>query len=63
MKNFQTLLMTILLTLSLHAKSTTETLGDVLAMVIPLTGYGATLYNNDSQGKKEFYYTMPLFPI
>jgi len=56
MKNFQTLLMTTLLSLSLHAKSNTETLGDVLAVAIPLTGYGATLYNHDSQGQKEFYY-------
>jgi len=56
MKKLQTILMTTLLSLSLHAKSTTETLGDVLAVAIPLTGYGATLYNHDSQGQKEFYY-------
>jgi len=56
MKKIQTILMTILLTLSLYAKSTTETLGDILAVAIPLTGYGATLYNHDSQGQKEFYY-------
>ncbi|HHD82266.1 MAG TPA: hypothetical protein ENK94_03645 [Campylobacterales bacterium] len=56
MKKLSTLLVTTVLSLSLHAKSNTETLGDVLAVAIPLTGYGATLYNHDKQGQKEFYY-------
>lgn len=36
-------------------KSTTEKYGDILQILIPLTGYGATFYMDDTQGRNQFY--------
>ncbi len=39
----------------LSAKSNTETLGDILAVALPLGIYGTTLYNQDKEGQSQFY--------
>jgi len=36
-------------------KSTTEKLGDIFQVLIPLTGYGATFYLDDKEGRTQFY--------
>ena len=39
-----------------HAKkSSTETAGDVLQLMIPLSGYAATFYVGDTEGRNQFY--------
>ncbi len=51
-------LTTILLTTTTAAyagKSATEKYGDILQILIPLTGYGATFYMKDTQGRNQFY--------
>ena len=40
---------------SLSAKSNTETLGDILAVALPLGAYGTTLYNQDQEGQYQMY--------
>ncbi len=40
---------------SLYAKSNTETLGDILALTIPIGAYGTTFYMQDKKGKSQFY--------
>jgi len=51
----KTLLLLALLS-SLHASSsTTQRLGDFLAIAIPTTAYGTTLYLDDKEGQKDFY--------
>ena len=40
---------------SLHAKSNTEKIGDILQIAIPLAGYGTTLYLDDKEGQYQFY--------
>ena len=50
------LLLISLLFTSLYAqKSTTETLGDIFLVVLPLSTYGTTLYLDDKDGEIEFY--------
>ncbi len=39
----------------LFGKSNTETLGDILAVALPLGAYGTTLYNQDKEGQSQFY--------
>ena len=52
MKKLLPLSLTLLLNLTpLSAKSNTETLGDILAVALPLGAYGATLYNQDKEGQ------------
>ncbi len=36
-------------------KGTTEQLGDIFQVLIPLTGYGATFYLDDKEGRTQFY--------
>lgn len=38
-----------------HASSNTQRIGDFLAIAIPATGYGATLYLGDKEGQEDFY--------
>ena len=40
---------------SLSAKSNTETLGDILALTIPIGAYGTAFYMQDKKGKSQFY--------
>lgn len=47
-KSFLTII--FVLTTSLGAKSQTETIGDVMLGLIPLTAYGSTLYTQDKEG-------------
>jgi len=49
------LLLTLLCTSILLAKSNTEKIGDFLVFAIPATAYGSTFYFNDAQGRTEFY--------
>lgn len=42
---------------ALLAKSKTETIGDVMLGLIPLTAYGTTLYFDDKEGEVQFYKT------
>ena len=37
------------------SSSTTQGLGDFLAIAIPATAYGTTLYLDDTEGQKDFY--------
>ncbi len=39
----------------LSAKSNTETLGDILAVTLPLATYETTIYNQDKEGQSQFY--------
>jgi len=58
MKYGNFMLATIMLTTTTVAnagKSATEKYGDILQILIPLTGYGATFYMNDTQGRNQFY--------
>ncbi|MBU1669354.1 phosphatase PAP2 family protein [bacterium] len=55
MKNL--LILALLSTLTLSAKSKTETIGDVMLGLIPLTAYGAPLYLDDKEGEMQFYKT------
>lgn len=56
MKKF-TILVAILLGVSnlVYAKSTTETVGDVLQILIPAGAYGTSLYLDDKEGQMQFY--------
>lgn len=40
----------------LQAQSSTKLLSDALALGIPSVAYGTSLYNDDKEGEKEFYY-------
>lgn len=39
----------------LYAKSMTESMGDILAIVLPVGAYGTSLYLNDKDGQIELY--------
>ena len=56
MKKF-TISVTILLSMSsfVFAKSTTESIGDILAAALPAAAYGTSLYLNDKDGQMQFY--------
>ncbi len=45
----------ILMSASLQAKSSSETIGDVLSVAIPATAYGTSLYLADKDGQMQFY--------
>jgi len=45
----------LLLTPYIYAKSNTEKIGDFFALAIPLTAYGTTYYQDDEDGRTEFY--------
>ena len=45
----------LFLPLFLNAKSNTETLGDILSVTIPLSGYATTLYLEDKKGQTQLY--------
>ena len=45
----------LLLTPYILAKSNTEKIGDFFALAIPLTTYGTTYYQDDEEGRTEFY--------
>ena len=50
------LFIAIVIYTSLHAKNDNiERIGDWVQILIPLTGYGSTLYLGDEEGEKEFY--------
>lgn len=38
-----------------YANSKTETVGDILTVLIPAVAYGSTLYTEDHEGQIEFY--------
>lgn len=40
---------------TLYAKSSSETIGDILAIGLPLSAYSTTLYLDDKEGEIEFY--------
>jgi membrane-associated phospholipid phosphatase len=40
---------------TLSADSNTESAGDVLRIILPLTAYGTTFYLNDKDGRNQFY--------
>jgi len=54
-KTFKIVIFLLLFITSLNARSFTQTSGDVLALVIPATAYGTTLYLDDKDGQIEFY--------
>jgi membrane-associated phospholipid phosphatase len=39
----------------IFAKSTTESLGDVFSIIIPITAYTTSIYLDDKEGQVEFY--------
>jgi len=45
----------IILSGSLYAKDTTQKIGDILQIAIPLAAYGTTLYLDDKEGQWQFY--------
>lgn len=49
------LLITVMATQTLVAKSNTEKLGDFLAFAVPATAFGSTYYFDDEKGRTEFY--------
>ena len=49
------LLITLIFTHVLVAKSNTEKVGDFLAFTIPATAFGTTYYFDDKEGRTEFY--------
>jgi membrane-associated phospholipid phosphatase len=49
------ILLSLLLTTSLFAKSTTERAGDLLALLLPAAAFSTTLYYDDREGQIEFY--------
>ncbi len=56
MKKLLPFSLSLLLNLTpLCAKSNTETLGDILAVTLPLSAYGTTIYNQDNEGESQFY--------
>lgn len=55
MRKIFVLLMLFTLSYSLYAKGTTEKVGDVLFVAIPLSAYAGTFYMNDKDGQYEFY--------
>lgn len=56
MKKF-TLTVAILFGMSslVYAKSTTESIGDVLQIILPASAYGTSLYLGDKDGQMQFY--------
>lgn len=56
MKNYALIIIMLSITNNAYAdKSTTEKLGDAIQVLIPLTGYGATFYLDDKEGRNQFY--------
>ena len=56
MKKFSFVLMVIFgISDFVYAKSTTETIGDILSIALPVTAYGTTLFINDKDGQMQFY--------
>ena len=57
MNNLATIVVTAILGFSttVSADSNTETAGDVLRVILPLTAYGATFYMDDNKGRTQFY--------
>ena len=51
----QLILFLLFFQLNIYAKSTTETLGDIFQVAIPLGAYGTTLYEDDKEGEYQFY--------
>jgi len=49
------ILILLLLTTTIYAKSTTEKIGDFFAFTIPALAYGSTFYFDDEEGRTEFY--------
>ena len=45
----------ILNLIPLYSKSNSETLGDILAVALPLGAYGTTFYMKDKKGESQFY--------
>ena len=46
----------VLLSATLFAKSNTQKIGDILAVGIPAIAYGSTFYMDDDDGRGEFYW-------
>jgi len=55
MRKIITLIISMLLSSSLYAKSNTEKLGDILQIAVPLSAYGTTVYLDDKEGQNQFY--------
>ena len=49
------LLFSLLFTFSYSKNSTTETVGDIFLILVPLSAYGSTYYFNDDNGEVELY--------
>lgn len=47
--------MAMVLPVTVFAADRTETAGDILQIIIPAVGYGATYYLDDSEGRTQFY--------
>jgi len=56
MKKFTILVIIFLgISNSIYAKKTTETIGDILSIAVPVGAYGTSLYLGDKDGKIQFY--------
>ena len=56
MKKFTSLLFILFsITTTLYAKSTTESIGDILSIAVPASAYGTSLYLGDKDGQMQFY--------
>jgi len=55
MKFLFLLTLLLLLKTSLFAKGTTEALGDIFQIALPLSAYGTALYLDDTEGEHQFY--------
>ena len=51
----KTMMILMLLSATLFAKSNTEKIGDMLAFAIPAIAYGSTFYMDDEEGRTDFY--------
>jgi len=54
-KKIVIVLAVMLLSAPIYAKDQTETIGDILLMVLPAAAYGTTLYLDDTEGQYQFY--------
>ena len=49
------IIMLVVFSVMLFARSNTEKIGDFLTLAIPAAAYGSTFYMDDEEGRKQFY--------
>jgi membrane-associated phospholipid phosphatase len=55
MKKITVLIVSFLLSTTLYSKSTTQLIGDVLSVGVPLSAYANSYFLDDIEGQKQFY--------